>query len=259
MNVTQEIWNNHIKYGASDNTAPYGLVSSKSLNYAKGATITNPAHEKAIAAPYNAAYEDNIGLFGVENLYIKFTVDLQYSNIIDSTEDGAPEEGYYPVRLTGSPYTGITNPGCPLTEGPQPHQAGTCTPPVDADGYDELGWWQDLDIPENVPVLEYYPAKISNTLSVEWDSMALIDLTNLKTGNKYNDDWIDVRLYTKYREEHPYDQMWIGYKDSFYLGVHARNTRRLPYNILCIIGKELGKYGQFTSEQKQMTAKGSQP
>ena len=259
MNVTQEIRNNHIRYGASDNTAAYGTSSSKSLNYAKGASITNPAHENVIAAPYNAHYKDDIGLFGAENYFIKFTIDLVYSSLIEEGEGEVDEDGYIPVTITGEPYNATTNPGCPLEEHPQPHSGGSCNPPFDSDGYDEVGWWKGLDIPENVAVNDYYPARITNDLVTLWDSMARIDLTNLKTGNKYVDAWVDVRLYTSQREEHPYDQMWVRYDDFFYLGVHARNTRRLPYDINCIIGSRLGRYSKFNAEDKAKTARGSQP
>ena len=63
-----------------------------------------------------------------------------------------------------------------------------------------------------------------------------VSLSNLKTGNKYIDAWFDVRLYTKAREEHPYDEMYLPVKDYFYIGFHARNTKRLPYNVECLIG-----------------------
>jgi hypothetical protein len=65
-----------------------------------------------------------------------------------------------------------------------------------------------------------------------------VDLENLKTGNKYIDSWFDVRLYSKAREEHPYDKMYVRLNDFFYIGFHARNTKRLPYNVKCVIGRE---------------------
>ena len=260
MNVTQEIRNANIRYGSSDNTAAYGLASSKSLDYAKGASIVNPAREAVIAAPHKAAYADSLGLFGVENLFIQYHVRLIYSSLTtDTGNQTADVDGYFAVATTGAPYTASEYPGCPLTEHPQPHPGGTCTPPVDSDGNDVLGWWPGLDVPESVAVNDFLPAVVTNDLVKEWDSMCLVDLENLKTGNTYNDSWLDIRLYNKYKEEHPYDQMWISYDDSFYLGVHARNTRRIPYNILCTIGSKLGKYSNFTPEQKAMTARGSQP
>ena len=65
-----------------------------------------------------------------------------------------------------------------------------------------------------------------------------VDLSNLKTNNKFIDNWFDVRLYNKNRKEHPYDKMFVRMTDYFYIGFHARNTKRLPYNVQCIIGNE---------------------
>ena len=77
-----------------------------------------------------------------------------------------------------------------------------------------------------------------------------VELKNLKTGNKYIDAWLDVRLYNQYYDEHPYDIMYVKQKEPFYIGFHARNTRRLPYNVLCAISEEsentsLPPYGEL--------------
>ena len=69
-------------------------------------------------------------------------------------------------------------------------------------------------------------------------SIISVDLSNLKTNNKFIDNWFDVRLYNKNRKEHPYDKMFVRMTDYFYIGFHARTTRRLPYNVQCIIGNE---------------------
>ena len=79
--------------------------------------------------------------------------------------------------------------------------------------------------------------------SVYDDSYISVDLNNLKTGNTYIDSWLDVRLYTKEREEHPYDKMYVRLRDYFYIGFHARNTRRLDYNVEAIVGNELVEAG----------------
>ena len=65
-----------------------------------------------------------------------------------------------------------------------------------------------------------------------------VDLKNFKTGNIYTDSWLDVRLYTADKEEHPYDLMYIRPNQFFYLGIHARNTKRIPYNLELAIGEE---------------------
>ena len=82
----------------------------------------------------------------------------------------------------------------------------------------------------------YEPAQIVNSLASINNPYVGVSLANLKTGNKYIDAWFDVRLYTKAREEHPYDEMYLPVSDYFYIGFHARNTKRLPYNVECLIG-----------------------
>jgi len=65
-----------------------------------------------------------------------------------------------------------------------------------------------------------------------------VQLDNLKTGNQYIDDWLDVRLYTRDRMEHPYDLMYVRPNDFFYVGFHARNTKRLSYNVNVTVGEQ---------------------
>ena len=84
---------------------------------------------------------------------------------------------------------------------------------------------------------------------------SFFDLSNLKTGNKYIDNWFDVRLYTSSREEHPYDRMYVRANDFFYIGFHARNTRRLPYNVECIVGNEYVSEENLTDDQRRYIAR----
>ena len=61
-------------------------------------------------------------------------------------------------------------------------------------------------------------------------------VTNIPRQLSYQDSWLDVRLYKKNRDEHPYDVLYVGTEDYFYIGFHARNTRRLAYNVSCMLG-----------------------
>jgi hypothetical protein len=203
MDVTQEILNNVLLYGASDNTAPQGLSASKSLNYAKGASIQRPVLEKVSVLPRRLKYADTVGLFGAENVFIK--VDL---NIIDTGNLCFEEPDWECLKITNGAfpivntyYTAAVDPSKDLTT-----------------------------------VNTYEPAQIVNTLGAINNPYVGVHLDNLKTGNKYIDSWFDVRLYTKAREEHPYDEMYLPANDYFYIGFHARNTKRLPYNVECLIG-----------------------
>ena len=202
MDVTDEILRNVQIYGASDNTAPHQLSSSKALNYANGASIQKPIQERVTVLPRTLKYEDTVGLFGAENVFVR--VDLK---ITDTGNLCFEEPGWLCLRISADSdvintyYTAVADPD------------------------------KDLTI-ENT----YEPAQIVNTLGKIANPYVGVSLENLKTGNKYIDAWFDVRLYNKGREEHPYDEMYLPANDYFYIGFHARNTKRLPYNVKCLIG-----------------------
>ena len=206
MNVTQEIRRNHITYGSSDNTNPKGLSASKSLNYANGASIQRPIVERVTRIPYTLRFKDTVGLFGVENCFVRVDVDVIDQELfgVASTIDS---DGYLTVLwdITDQPIL---------------------------DTYEQAqreGW----PFPPNTPEGD---ARVSGDLGSVLKPYVSVDLKNLKTGNKYVDSWLDIRLYTDKREEHPYDYMYVPEKSFFYIGFHARNTRRLPYNVECTIG-----------------------
>ena len=202
MDVTQEILRNTEIYGSSDYTAPWSLASSKSLNYAQGASIQKPIQERVTVLPRRLNYKDTVGLFGAENVFVK--VDLK---IIDTGNLCFEEPGWLCLRISADSelvntyYTAVADAAL------------------------------DLET-----VNTYEPAQINNNLAQIPNPYVGVSLANLKTGNKYIDAWFDVRLYTKTREEHPYDEMYLPANDYFYIGFHARNTRRLPYNVECLIG-----------------------
>jgi len=205
--VTQRILDRHIIYGASDNTNPAYLSSNRSLNYTTGGSINSPEQDKVSIIPYTINYKDTVGLFGKENHFIKVNVNIDPSAAFACFE----EEGWECAFITQKDLETIN----------------TYVPSViDTD--------KDLSI-----INTYEPATLlMNSLAVKADPYVSVDLENLKTGNKYIDAWFDVRLYNKAREEHPYDKMYVRMNDYFYIGFHARNTRRLPYNVKCVIGQE---------------------
>ena len=55
--------------------------------------------------------------------------------------------------------------------------------------------------------------------------------------------------FTKDRVEWPYDKMYINPKSFFYIGFHARNTKRLPYNVSMTV--ELYSEYDLTADQRQ--------
>ena len=221
MNVTQEIRRNHITYGSSDNTNPSGLAASKSLNYANGASIQKPIIERVTRIPYTFNFKDTVGLFGVENCFVRIDVDVIDQELIgaDSTVDA---DGYLTVLWDQ-----------------------TDQPILDTYVQAETEGWP---FPPNTPEGD---ARVSGDLASYINPMVSVDLRNLKTGNQYIDSWLDVRLYTNKREEHPYDFAFVPDKSFFYIGFHARNTRRLPYNVQCTVGDMYLPLAQIEANQSR--------
>ena len=87
MDVTEEILYNHLIYGASDNTAPQGLSSSRALNYAAGPSITRPDKVNVSLIPYNLKYKGSVGLFGTENYFVKVTLALNPNVVFKCYEE----------------------------------------------------------------------------------------------------------------------------------------------------------------------------
>ena len=74
-------------------------------------------------------------------------------------------------------------------------------------------------------------------------------MEDVGTGNIYIDTWLEPMLYTRERSMWGYDRMYVRPKDHFYVGVHARNTRHLPYNIEVTVGREYVQSGTITDRE----------
>ena len=222
MDVTEEVLRNHIAYGSSDYTASHSLSSSKSLNYASGASIQKPEKTEVRFIPFTLNYRDSVGLFGSENHFVKVNIDIDPSVV-----GACYEEEFWECAMLSD-------------------ESGT------VNDYEPAAVLYDEDLET---VNTYEPALFDLSLVTVFDGYVSVDLQNLKTGNKFIDSWFDVRLYTSAREEHPYDKMYVRANDFFYIGFHARNTKRLPYNVDCIIGEEYLSADKLTAEQRKCIAR----
>ena len=207
MDVTEQILQQHILYGASENTAPQGLAASKSLNFANGGSMQRPDKQRVTVIPYTLNYKGSTGLFGAENYFVRVEADVP----LDVTNKCFEEPFWECARITATTF----DPSSLYTEA-------------------DIDYTKDFEV-----VNTFEPANMRVAARPDTDSYISVDLTNLKTGNIYMDSWLDVRLYTASREEHPYDKMYVRLHDYFYIGFHARNTRRLDYNVKAVIGDEL--------------------
>ena len=223
VSVTQEQNRSRQLYGGGGSSNPAYLAASKNLNFAVGSnTMLNARAERVTAIPYVSNYKDSVGLFGAENIFLKVDLNIQNTNrVFDSQE--ILNGDYFEANTLD-----IADPGAPFWESVL------------------FDFQQDLFI-EN----DFEPVEVSTEFAFVPNGVVRVDLENLKTGNRFIDSWFDVRLYTKDRQEYPYDTMYIGVKDYFYIGFHARNTKRLPYNVRMTVGSEIISTYQLTPEQRK--------
>lgn len=207
INVTGEIRRNHHIYESSGSTGQHSNAASKSLNYANGASIQRPWEMVIYSLPREDKWEDAVGLFGAENKFIKYTPDpkIEYAN--SCFED----DSYECAQLEQDPVPEVEY------------------LPIDYDNRD----FPPEDTYEQLMVT-------ANALPKYYDSdYYSVEIINNGVGNIYMDDWLDVRLYNKDRDEHPFTKMWLPLTEPFYVGFHARNTKRLSYNVDILIGKKI--------------------
>jgi hypothetical protein len=224
LDVTEEILLQNLIYGSSDDTDPASLVSSKSLNYAKGPSIHNPDKAKVELIPYTIKYESAVGPFGVDNYFCKVFVSVDPLHAKACFE----ERDWSCAVITPGDYN---------------------TPDYEQATIDLLA---DPGYVRN----QYLPARISRRLVEKNDAYISVELDNLKTGNQYIDSWVDMRLYTQDRQMHPSNKMFIRTYEAFYVGIAARNSRRLPYNITCTVGNQYLSYADMTAEDVKLIASG---
>jgi hypothetical protein len=228
MNVTQEILTKTELYGGTPSARPEYFSTSKNLDYAiESNSLTRARTERVTAIPQDIYYKDTVGLQGAENIFVK--IDLSIQNTLGRATQGTGNivNTYEPVKVAL------------FEEDPDPD-------------------WEDviIDFQLDVNVFNTYePAKFSNQLDILPQALVSVELENLKTGNKYIDAWLDVRLYTKDRKEYAYDKMYISPDSYFYIGFHARNTRRLPYNVQLTIGSQyVAEYDLPEAERRYLVS-----
>ena len=221
MDVTQEILKKVQEYGVTSNTNPGSLASSHSLNYAKGTSIDKPIVQNVTAFPVKLKYADKVGLFGSENVFIKFQLNI--TEAISSIESIEEPDGY--LTLLSSRFT---------LEG----ETGDYESAVET--------WGGKGMDPN-----YENAKFISAITNPATTRVSVNLTNLKTGNKFLDNWFDVVIYNKNRKPHAYDLMYLKPNDFCYIGLHARAPKRIPFNIEVDIGQEYLSVFNLTEEQRR--------
>ena len=214
-NVSNQILNTIREYGASGTAMQSYSAASRCLNFADGATFKTAENQPVTTIPKAFGFKDTVGLFGAENHFVKMDMRLQNPVSAVYEEPGWESAGSSVEAVDlNDPYT-FANEG----EGP--------------------GQAYINEILDTATVNTYQPAAIdAATIIRNIESKYFkVELVDVKTGNIYIDNWLDVRLYNQYFDEHPYPIMYVKRSEPFYIGFHARNTKRLPYNVECIVGR----------------------
>ena len=220
MDVTPQILYSHSIYGSSDNTNQAYTSASRALNYANGSTWQKAQNQFIGVIPYDIRYADSVGLFGAENYYIKVECNPTGTSTLGTFE----EEGWESAAIDST------------ADDSDPYYVSAAIPQVpegDEPFYQGARLLAD-ELPDIGP-----------------DPFVSVDLKHFKSGNQYNDAWLDCRLYTRDREEHPYDKMYVRKGDHFYIGISARNTRNLPYDLSCLVGEEYRNLQSFSPEERR--------
>lgn len=209
MDVTKQFDKISNQYGATGSARLNSLATVRRLDYAKGNSINDPITEEVFALPNTRIYENSVGLYGPESVFVKVNLDIQEAYVAE--ESAEDSEGYYTAIFLRK-----------AVEGDAPSYEGAAV--------DRLS---DLDI-----VNGYEQAELKSSVATIVDAVVSVRLENNKTGNIYIDNYLDMGLYGPDKKLLPDDKAYIGIKDHFYLGFHARRTKRLPYKATLRIGEE---------------------
>ena len=219
MDVTPAILERYIKYGVADRTQSSTLSVSKCLNFAKGTSIERPFTQTLTTFPLTLNYTGEIGLFGAENVYLKFVLNINSAISLYQSVD--TPDGYSTMIVSRGEATNLNDYQSALESYPDQIEA---------------------------PFIE---SEYNSKLSSPDSARISVDLNNLKTNNQYVDNWLDVSLYDSNKIQYESDSILVGVKDVFYVGLHARRAKRLPYNIAIEIGREYLSINTMTDEQRR--------
>ena len=238
IDVTEQIQLYNQLYGGSDNTQASGLSSSKSLNYAPAPTLQRAQVVSTTVYPFTFKLAGSVGLMGAENYYVRVDVNLVTPIAAEFEEDGwNPADIEYGSATTVNTYESEVIDFDADPPPPAPTEEGTCVGYIDAN---------------NPGVFQfncYQSALITNPTPKFWNPLVSVDLNNIGVNNIYIDNWLDTMLYTRDKKMWGYDKMYIRPKDYFYIGIHARNTRQLPYNVEVTIGTEFLEGDQLIADK----------
>lgn len=219
MDVTQQYLDTVQHYGSSDSSHPGYLAATTHLNYASGPTIKNPVEQIVSSLPMTYNYSGSVGLFGVENLYVK---------VIDDSDRVSPNTF--------------------IEEESWLNQVSTTETSAD------MFYAKAAITDETVEDENYQIAGYNNKLwfSTSYGTYISVDIINTGIDINCVDTWIDAGLYGRNQQPHPYKRIYIPVGTYCYFGIHARNTKRMDYNVQLIVGASIVAYDAMTEDQRRL-------
>lgn len=214
MDVTDQLLTNNV----SSSTNAKSLASSRSLNFASGASIDKPIQQTITAFPISIEYKDTVGLFGAENAFIKFDLKITDSISLFTTIEG-PDDFFSMI--------------------------------ISRIEEDQTDYSSARELYENELDTNFSASLYNSGIKSPDTSRISVDLENVGTGNQYVDRWLDVTFYDRNRRPIEHDLIYIKPNDSFYVGFHARKTNRIPYNVKITIGREYLSSFKLTPDQRR--------
>tara|TARA_B100001094_G_scaffold319850_1_gene365226 strand:- start:1640 stop:2344 length:705 start_codon:yes stop_codon:yes gene_type:complete len=208
QDVTDAVRRIRNTYGGSDNTNPANVSANKSINYSSGNTLVNANSRRVTVAPSTFILTGEVGLFGVENEFIKIDLNILNESLpTDLTNVKADSDGYIPHLVLPLAETSVYT-GAALND--------------------------SLDLSS---VNDYAPSTLFSPLAQLYLPIVDIQLENIGTNNIYIDNHVDITLYTEDRHPVSDDNAFVSSQGCFFVGIHARKNRRLPYKIRVTIGE----------------------
>lgn len=217
MDVTDQILDQARIQGSSDNTNPATIGAARVLNYAIGPTAVQAERHKVTSVPWTIPFTDRAVGLGADNFYVKFKLD------VDEPRFACFEPpGWECARMSASSFDPSSDyEDAILYEALDNDDDGSCGPNLTCINTYE---------PAQTPEAQFYAQNLPR-LSVR--------VVNNGTGNMYVDKDFDVNLMQKSRRPIQEDVLWVTLNDEFYIVFHARNTKRIPYNVDLIIGEKV--------------------
>ena len=221
MDITQQYLDTVLSYNGSDNTDADGLSPTTRLNYASGPTYREAVEQNVYRIPTQLMYEGQLGLSGIENIYVKINTDPT-----ETDQNICIEERNWECFLVRD-----------LPETDAFYDSAEFNPAAEGD----------------MPI--YQEVRISNDFwlgDLGPNVYMKVRLDDLGTDNIWADTNIDTALYQKNKIPNQYSEMFVPLKGNFTFGIHSRNSKRTNMRLALTIGTDFKTRDEMTNDELKL-------